>query len=258
MKHAILFKNMLGQRKPCSFRNIEQKLKIKSLPLNNDLSKDLFSLYNYNNNEQIRLNIGGDHSISIATLSSSIKKHGNNIKVLWFDAHADINSYEKSETKNVHGMVLNYITQLGNNKPLFNFLPDNKLDPKNILYIGLRDIDPYENKIIEKYNINVISPEDVNTDPKNTTKKINDFIKESKFHLSFDIDGIDPSFMPSTGTPVENGMTMDSVCYILQNINHKNRINCDLVEYNCDIGNKNQQNITYTNVKKLIDILYNK
>ena len=78
MKYAILFKNMLGQRKPCSFRNIEKKLKIKSLPLKHNLSKDLFSLYNYNNDEQIRLNIGGDHSISIATLSSSIKKHGNN------------------------------------------------------------------------------------------------------------------------------------------------------------------------------------
>lgn len=257
MKYAILFKNMLGQRKPCSFRNIEEKLKIKTLPLKYNLSKDLFSLYNYNNNEQIRLNIGGDHSISIATLSSSIKKHGNKIKVLWFDAHADINSYEKSETKNVHGMVLNYMTKLGNNKPLFDFLPKNKLDPKNILYIGLREPDPYENEIIEKYNINVISPEDVNSDPKNTTKKINEFINDSKFHLSFDIDGIDPSFMPSTGTPVENGMTMDSVCYILNNINHKNRINCDLVEYNCDIGNEEQQNVTYTNVKKLIDILYN-
>ena len=85
---------MLGQKNKCSFKNIEKELKISSIMLHNNLKKDLFLLYEYNNNVQNSINIGGDHSLSIATLSSSINIHGPDIKVLWFDAHPDINSYE--------------------------------------------------------------------------------------------------------------------------------------------------------------------
>lgn len=256
MKNMIFIRNMLGQKNRCSFKNIEKELKISSLTTHNNLKKNLFLLYNYNNNVKKCLNIGGDHSLSIATLSSSIHKHGNDIKVLWFDAHPDINSYEKSITKNVHGMVLNYITQIGNNNDYqFDFIPKTPLPPSNILYIGIRDIDCYEKEVINKYNISVISSQDVNEKPDNVTNKINDFIGDSKFHLSLDIDGLDPMYTPSTGTPVDNGMHLNPLLNILENINHRNRINTDIVEYNPCIGNIYDKDKTLKNLKKIINVL---
>ena len=256
MRNLIFFRNMLGQKKICTFQNIETKLKISSLHLKNDLKQDLFSLYKFNNYYKKCINIGGDHSLSIATLSSSIYQHGNNIKVLWFDAHPDINSYEKSETKNIHGMVLNYITQIGNNNEYkFDFIPKTPLHPSNILYIGIRDIDSYEKEIIQKYNIQKITCDDVNNDPSKTINTINNFIGDSKYHLSLDIDGLDPIYTPSTGTPVDNGMHLTPLLHILKNINHQNRINTDVVELNTCIGDEFEKEKTLDNVKKIIEIL---
>ena len=256
MRNLVFFRNMLGQKKGCSFHGIENNLKTSSLHLKNDLKKDLLSLYKYNNNVKKCINIGGDHSLSIATLSSSIYKYGNNIKVLWFDAHPDINSYEKSETKNIHGMVLNYITQIGNNDEYkFDFIPKIPLHPSNILYIGVRDIDNYEKDIIQKYNIQQITSEDVNNDPIKTINMINNFIGDSKYHLSLDIDGVDPQYMPSTGTPVDNGMHLLPLLHVLKHINHENRINTDIVELNTCIGDKFDQEKTLNNVQKIIEIL---
>ena len=189
-------------------------------------------------------------------MSSSIYQHGNDIKVLWFDAHPDINSYEKSETKNIHGMVLNYITQIGNNNEYkFDFIPKTPLHPSNILYICIRDIDNYEKEIIQKYNIQQITCDDVNDNPSKTIKIINQFIGNSKYHLSLDIDGLDPRHMPSTGTPVNYGMHLSQLLYILKNINHKNRINTDIVELNTCIGSEFEKEKTLDNVKKIIEIL---
>lgn len=57
----------------CSFRSVDKKINIYSLPIKQDLTKDLFSLYNYNNDNDIHINIGGDHILSITTISSYIK-----------------------------------------------------------------------------------------------------------------------------------------------------------------------------------------
>lgn len=256
MKNFVFFKNMLGQGKKCCFKQIEKKLDVRSLTLNNNLKQDLLSLYNHNNKVQNCFNIGGDHSLSIATLSSSIYKHGNDIKVLWFDAHPDINSYEKSQTKNVHGMVLNYITHLGNNHEFnFDFIPEKPLHPSNILYIGVREIDSYEEEIIQKYDIQNITCNDVNDDPLRVINIINDFIGDSKYHLSLDIDGLDPEYTPSTGTPVDNGMHLIPLLHILKNINHQNRINTDVVELNSCIGSAFDKEKTINNVKKIIETL---
>lgn len=256
MKNFVFFKNMLGQKKQCKFHKIEKHLDIHCFKLRHNLKDDLFSLYKHNSQNKNCFTIGGDHSLSIATLSSSIYKHGNDIKVLWFDAHPDINSYEKSETKNIHGMVLNYITHLGNNSDYhFDFIPKVPLHPSNILYIGIRDIDNYEKEIIEKYNIQQISCNDVNNDPLKVVNTIDEFVGDSKFHLSLDIDGLDPMYAPSTGTPVNNGMHLHPLLFILQYINHKNRINTDIVELNTCIGTEFEKEITLNNVKKIIESL---
>ena len=64
------------------------------------------------------MNIGGDHSMSIASCAYTLNYYKKS-KILWFDAHADINSYERSSTKNIHGMPLHFLSQCNKNNEQF-------------------------------------------------------------------------------------------------------------------------------------------
>ena len=94
-----------------------------------------------------KINIGGDHSMAIATVADSLNRvPPGKLKVIWFDAHPDINTYKSSISKNYHGMPLGYLTGLCKSH-YFPFIT-NYLNFENLLYIGIRDIDEYEKKII--------------------------------------------------------------------------------------------------------------
>ena len=92
----------------------------------------------------------------------------------------------------------------------------------------------------------------INNHPQDAIKKTNEFIGKDKFHLSIDIDGLDPKHTPSTGTPVENGINMDSLLLLMKSLNNKNKIFTDIVEYNPNLGSVNDKIITQNNIKKLI------
>ena len=158
-----------------------------------------------------------------------------NCKVIWIDAHADINTYEKSETKNMHGMPLAYLSGLQNDNR-FGFL-QKKLPLENLLYIGLRSIDPYEQEVIDKYNIKIITSENINENIENSLEKIDNFIGKSFFHLSFDVDSIDPSVLYYTGTRVINGINKKAIMHLLYFLTQKKYLgrqlmNMDLTEMN--------------------------
>ena len=100
-----------------------------------------------------RINIGGDHSMSIATVAHTFNKFPNS-KILWVDAHADINTYHSSISKNYHGMPLSFLTGLCKSDMLpfiKNYVPF-----ENILYFGVRDLDSFEKFIIRERNMDVI------------------------------------------------------------------------------------------------------
>ena len=88
---------------------------------NMNFYKNIHALYKVNSNiekSEFRLNIGGDHSMSLGTLAYTLHKYPN-CKVIWVDAHPDINTYANSNTKNRHGMPLGYLTGLDWDKKLF-------------------------------------------------------------------------------------------------------------------------------------------
>ena len=184
--------------------------------------------------------LGGDHSISVATLAHSLRRVNDpsQLKVIWVDAHADFNTYEKSETKNVHGMPLSYATWIDANKYIYNLYNDRmKLDPKNILYIGLRDVDPYENALIQELDINVITSREVNEDPEYACKRLSYFIDSTPVHLSFDVDALDPTIFPCTGTPVPDGIQLRQMIQLLSCAElQENKIATDIVETNFELG----------------------
>ena len=156
-RHAIFFQHGLGQRK----LGVEKTPKILSkyfvkyidkhyVKNHGSIIQNMKALYLYNNSiEGKRINIGGDHSMTIATGAYSLNKY-NNTKFIWIDAHADINTIESSETGNYHGMPLGFLTGRSVTN-MFSFL-NNKLRYDHLLYIGIRDQDKYENQIIDEMN----------------------------------------------------------------------------------------------------------
>jgi arginase len=196
---------------------------------------DYTKLYTLNSNSLFNknksINIGGDHSISIATLQATIDVFPTT-KVIWIDAHPDCNTFEASITKNLHGMVLSQI--FGLNK-LLNF-GYNKLDFKNIMYIGIRDLDLFEKELIKSNNINYITVDEINNKPEKTAKKIMEFVDNHPVHLSFDVDSLDPKYISSTGTPVINGIDYLSINLFLSNLKLKNIKNVDIVEFNPNLS----------------------
>lgn len=160
-------------------------------------------------NGQFPLILGGDHSIAIGSLAG-ISKHYENLGVIWYDAHGDLNSGETSPSGNIHGMPLAASLGIGDEKltNLYGYQP--KIKPENIVIIGARDLDPPEKKLVRELNINVYTMHEI--DRLGMTRVMEDSITYLKkrtdgVHLSLDLDALDPTEAPGVGTPVIGGVT---------------------------------------------------
>ena len=180
-------------------------------------------------NNKFNFNLGGDHSIAVSTIQPILDYYQEDVLVVWIDAHADINTYDSSETKNIHGMPVAGLLGLDDtNKNVFGISSNYQLNPKNLLYYGLRSIDKPEYKILDNLNIKSHHPNIIH------------LIKQSKIpkiHISFDVDSIKPHIIPSTGTPVDNGIEISEVLDIIDVAKDK-LVSFDLVEFNPGIGSK--------------------
>jgi len=159
--------------------------------------------------------LGGDHAIAIptfSTIASHYRRQGREIGLIWFDAHADINTSDTSPSGNVHGMPLAALLGEGNDK-LVNFGGwSPKLNPKYLAHIGARDIDTGERANIERLGLrdNFFTMSDI--DRRGMAACVEDAIKIASrapggYAVTFDVDGIDPRFAPGSGTLVRGGAT---------------------------------------------------
>ncbi|MDN7246897.1 arginase [Planococcus shenhongbingii] len=155
--------------------------------------------------------LGGDHSIAIGTLAGISERH-ENLGVIWYDAHADMNTSETSPSGNIHGMPLAASFGLGHEQltNIRGYSP--KVKPENIVIIGARSVDPGERELIKERGIRVYSMHEL--DKMGMNAVIDDaiqYLKEERrtdaVHLSLDLDGIDPMYTPGVGTPVPGGIT---------------------------------------------------
>ncbi len=159
--------------------------------------------------------LGGDHSIAIPTfsaISAHYHEKGEEIGLIWFDAHADINTPETSPSGNIHGMPLAVILGHGN-KELTTLGGDfPKLNSKYLAHIGARDIDAGEREQVERLGLrdNFFTMSDI--DRRGMSACVADAIAIASqapggFAVTFDVDGIDPRFAPGSGTLVRGGAT---------------------------------------------------
>ncbi|KAK7941638.1 arginase [Apiospora aurea] len=188
------------------------------------------------------LTLGGDHSIAIGTVAGTAKavreRLGREIAVIWVDAHADINTPESSDSGNIHGMPVSFLTGLAkeDNPEYFGWLKeDHMLNLKKLVYIGLRDVDPGEKKILRENGIKAFSMFDIDRHGIGRVMEmaLAHIGSDTPIHLSFDVDALDPMWAPSTGTPVRGGLTLREGDYICECVHETGSlVAVDLVEVN--------------------------
>lgn len=261
MLSRIYFPNSLGQKKPgvestCRYLRSILGKSDPIVEVTTNLSKNLANLYSENMRAtKSTINIGGDHSMAIATVAASLQKHGSNLKVIWFDAHGDINTRKSSPSGNFHGMPLAFLTGLDSDFKLFPFLyPVPELKFSNILYLGIRDLDEGEKKVLNDNKMMWVHSSDMNRNTENVISTIKMFAGNDPVHFSFDVDGIDPTEMPCTGTTAKNGVRVDAAKKIVDYIVKKtNLVNMDITELNLELCNDKQREISMQNFLKLFE-----
>lgn len=189
------------------------------------------------------LTLGGDHSLGVATVFGHFKVFPN-LSLLWVDAHADINTALTTNSGNMHGMPLSLILQQLH--PFCPPLPGLEwlqpcLDSKRLAYIALRDVEPLEILILRKLNVRYFCMQDVDKmGIHSVVEQALDAINprgESSLHVSFDIDALDKTLVPCTGTPVYGGLTLREAVCIGEEISRTGTLRAlDLVEVNPTLG----------------------
>ncbi|MFS4826562.1 arginase [Staphylococcus aureus] len=192
-------------------------------------------------NNRFPLILGGDHSIAVGSVSA-ISKHYNNLGVIWYDAHGDLNIPEESPSGNIHGMPLRILTGEGPKELLE--LNSNVIKPENIVLIGMRDLDKGERQFIKDHNIKTFTMSDIDKlGIKEVIENTIEYLKSRNVdgvHLSLDVDALDPLETPGTGTRVLGGLSYRESHFALELLHQSHLISSmDLVEVNPLIDSNN-------------------
>jgi arginase len=191
--------------------------------------------------------LGGDHSIavgSVAGVSRFFRDRGRKIGLLWIDAHPDMNTPQSSPTGNVHGMPLACCLGVGPDElaRMFDFAP--KVDPANVALVGIRDVDMLERGTVRNTGVRAFTMRDL--DERGMRSVIDEAIAIASrgtagFHLSLDMDFVDPEFAPGVGTPVPGGGTYREAHLAMEIICDSNAmVSMEVVEVNPVIDEANR------------------
>ena len=189
--------------------------------------------------------LGGDHSVAIGSMNGSAR--AADIGVVWFDAHGDFNTPETSPSGNVHGMPLAAALGMG-------YFEDREwatatgLQEKNVVLIGLRDLDASERRTLRDSAVTAYTMSDI--DARGLTTVLDEALDIASagvdgIHVSLDLDWLDPNEAPGVGTPVRGGVTYREAHAALEAVaRHEDRYgllrSMDLVEVNPVLDERNK------------------
>jgi arginase len=207
---------------------------------------------------KLPVSIGGDHAMaagSIAGLARAYNAHGR-IGLIWVDAHPDINTWETTSSKAMHGMPVAAL--LGMADEIFSGLGGGAkvLNPHHVYYIGIRDIDPGERKYIEQLGIHHVNVEqalvkgieETFRDAIETLRREVDYIA-----LSIDVDSFDPVDAPAVGSPVAEGFHADEMLPVLRQMALEYKFDLiEIAEYNPSLPGKEK---TRELIRSMLDAL---
>ena len=179
--------------------------------------------------------LGGDHSISIGTVSGVARPFGGRTGVIWLDAHADFNTPETSPSGNIHGMPLATLTGDGPADLVEIGGSGASVRPEDVVLIGLRSVDLEERNLLRKAGARAYTMKEI--DAYGVARVVRQAMKDlghvDRVHLSFDLDVLDPEIAPGVGTPVRGGLTYREAHLVMELINEAGVVtSLDVVEVN--------------------------
>ncbi|HEX4138671.1 MAG TPA: arginase [Bryobacteraceae bacterium] len=191
--------------------------------------------------------LGGDHSMAVGTVAGAsrfVRKSGGNIGLIWMDAHADMNTPQSSPSGNVHGMPLACCIGMGPDElaEMFDFAP--KVDPANVALVGIRDVDLLERGHVRNNRMRAFTMREI--DERGMRTVMDEALAIATkgtdgFHLSLDMDFIDPEDAPGVGTPVRGGATYREAHLAMEIICDSGRmLSMEIVEVNPVIDEVNR------------------
>lgn len=211
-----------GAAIPADLVAVQNKINMASHKINKDLYEKTMNLLREGKAVGV---VGGDHSSPLGAIQATIDFYNNDVSVLHIDAHADLrNAYQGY--KHSHASIMRNVM-------------DGAHPPRNLVQVGIRDYCPEENDYIQSHQ-RVTTYFD--RDLKRSLNKGNSWadncaailasLESENVYISFDIDGLDPSLCPSTGTPVPGGMYYDQICDLLNTLitSNKRIVGFDLCE----------------------------
>jgi len=195
----------------------------------------------------IPLVLGGDHSVAagtVAGVAEFYRRQNQKIGLIWIDAHTDINTPDSSPSGNVHGMPLAATMGLGpaDLANIFDFSP--KVRPENCVLVGVRDIDAVEKENVRRAGIGVFTMRDI--DERGMRTVMEEALRmagrgTAGYHISLDMDWIDPEDAPGVGTPVRGGATYREAHLAMEIIaDHGRMLSFEIVEVNPVIDEHNR------------------
>lgn len=195
------------------------------------------------------ITLGGDHSIALGSIAGAANAR-KPLGVIWFDAHADFNTTETTPSGNVHGMILAALAGLGDPRLVAVGGPGAKVDPKRLVIVGARDLDPGEQRLLREAGVHVLTMSDIDRRGMEaiTRKALKVALDGTAgLHVSFDIDVVDPSEAPGVGTPVHGGITYREAHLAMEMVAESKRLtSLDMVEVNPILDHHNQTAILAT------------
>jgi arginase len=190
--------------------------------------------------------LGGDHSIAMGTVAGTaahFREHGQSIGLIWFDAHGDMNIPGVSPSGNIHGMPLAHLLGKGDEdlKRILGFSP--KVKPENVALIGVRDIDAHERQIIRDSGIHAFTMREIDEHGMAAvSRRALEIVNEGTtgFHVSFDVDGCDPTVIPGSGTLVPGGVSFREAHLLMEYVADDGRLlSLEIVELNPFLDERN-------------------
>jgi arginase len=197
--------------------------------------------------QEFPLVLGGDHSIVLGTLaglSAAYKKQDLTMGMLYVDAHGDFNTDETTPSGNIHGECVSASCGYGLPELTNLYFEGQKINPENICYVALRDVDPGEKVLMKKAGVTAFTMSDIDRQGfQSVLKQVTSFFKSrvDVIHISFDMDSIDPMFAPGTGVAVPGGLNYREALLLMEEMAQTNMVrSAEIVEVNPILDVRNQ------------------
>lgn len=189
--------------------------------------------------------LGGDHCLAIGSISAvadHCREQGRELRILWLDAHADFNTSNVTPSGNVHGMPVACLCGLG--PEVLTGIGDHvpAISPTQVKQIGIRSVDQEEKRLVKEYGLDIYDMRFIDeVGMKRTMQQALAGLDENvHLHVSFDVDMLDPSIAPGTGTRVPGGLNYREAQLVMEMIADTGRMaSLDIVEVSPPLDTRN-------------------